>query len=151
VPEKSIRRKNFSPCAPRVSRVGLSAIMVSASRLFKLDQGQRRGTASLLKGIAMGTYMRTLIRLVADSLLLAGCTTPVERAAKLHADIDSMIVTYGPACVRMGFSANTDPWRNCVLQLSAKEDIKRHGVSAHYYANYGRPYWGAGGWWGPYW
>ncbi len=83
-------------------------------------------------------------------LLLAACSTPEQRAAQLQADIDRMMVQYGPACTRLGFAVNSDPWRSCVLQLSAKDDAERYGYP-HYYAGYGRSRWSFGGFWGPYW
>lgn len=94
--------------------------------------------------------MRQLIIAAASALLLAGCTTPQERAARMQADMDRIIVEYGPACVRLGYQANSDQWRNCLLQLSTKDDIVRYG-STQFYGYYGRPRWGAGGMWGPYW
>jgi hypothetical protein len=33
-----------------------------------------------------------------------------------------MITVHGPACEKLGFQANTDGWRNYVLQLGAKGD-----------------------------
>ena len=53
---------------------------------------------------------------------LAGGATPEQRAAQMQAEIDSMIVTYGPACERLGYKADDDKWRDCVLRLSARND-----------------------------
>lgn len=95
--------------------------------------------------------MRQLIIVAASALLLAGCTTPQERAARNQADMDRIMVEYGPACNRLGYAANTDPWRNCLLQLSTKDDIERYGSSTRIYGGFGRGHWGAGGMWGPGW
>ena len=92
--------------------------------------------------------MRSIAIMLAG--VLAGCTTTQERSARMQADMENMIVVYGPACAKLGFVTNSDAWRNCVLQLSVKDDMNRYGYSPHYYAGYGRPYWG-GGMWGPYW
>jgi hypothetical protein len=56
-------------------------------------------------------------------LILAGCATltPEERAAKVEREVDEMIRIYGPACEKLGFQSDSDPWRNCVLRLSADE------------------------------
>lgn len=43
-------------------------------------------------------------------LLLAGCAiTPEDRAER-------MISRFGPVCDKLGFQAESDAWRNCVLQ-----------------------------------
>jgi hypothetical protein len=94
--------------------------------------------------------MRQFIIVAASVLLLAACTTPQERAARMQADMDRIVVEYGPACVRLGYQANSDQWRNCVLQLSTKDDIVRYG-SSHIYGGFGRSHWGGGGMWGPGW
>lgn len=88
--------------------------------------------------------MRTLtLPLVAA--LLAGCATPQQMAAQKQAEMEQMIAVYGPACGRLGYPANSDQWRSCVLQLSTKDDLQRYP---------GYPYYGPrwhGGYWGPYW
>ena len=94
--------------------------------------------------------MRQLIIAAASALLLAGCTTPQERAAKMQAEMDRIMVEYGPACAKLGYAQNSDPWRNCVLQLSTKDDIQRYGYPT-VYGGFGRSHWGGGGLWGPYW
>jgi hypothetical protein len=88
--------------------------------------------------------MRTSIILLVASVMLAGCATPEQRAAAMQAEMDRMMRVYGPACAKLGFAANTDPWRNCMLQLSTKDEIQRAG----YYQSY--PYYGRS-YWGPYW
>jgi hypothetical protein len=93
--------------------------------------------------------MRTIAIAGLAALTLAGCSTPEQRAAEIQAEMNRMMVTFGPACDKLGYAANSDPWRNCVLQLSAKEDAQRYGYPA-YYAAYGRSRWAVGGMWGPY-
>jgi hypothetical protein len=44
----------------------------------------------------------------------------------MQAEVDEMIVVYGPACEKLGFQANTDPWRNCVLGLNAQKARERY-------------------------
>lgn len=88
--------------------------------------------------------MRTL-PLTLAALLLAACSTPQERAAYQQAQAAEMVTVYGPACTRLGYTANTDQWRACILNLSAKEDMR-------YYLNtpyYGPGYYRGAGWWGP--
>ena len=94
--------------------------------------------------------MRQLIIVAASAFLLAGCATPQERAARKQADMDRIVVEYGPACIRLGYQANSDPWRNCVLQLSTKDDIVRYG-SSHFYGGFGRSHWSGGAMWSPAW
>lgn len=95
--------------------------------------------------------MRKFIFVAAGALLLAACTTPQQRAAKMQAQMDRIMVEYGPACVRIGYQANTDAWRNCVLQLSTRDEVTRYGYPHHIYGGFGRSHWGGGGLWGPYW
>jgi hypothetical protein len=82
-------------------------------------------------------------------LLLAGCSTPEQRALARQAEMDQMMVEFGPACTRLGYAAGSDQWRSCVLQLDAKADLERYGTS--YYAGMGRGYRGMGARsrWGP--
>ncbi len=94
--------------------------------------------------------MRKLIMAGLGALLLAGCTTPQQRAANMQAEMNEMMVVYGPACAQLGYPANSDQWRNCVLQLSTKEEIERTGYPS-YSAAYGRGHWGLSGRWGSYW
>lgn len=91
--------------------------------------------------------MRRLI--LCAALALAGCATPQERAARAQADMERDMTLYGPACLRLGYSADSDQWRACVLQLAAKEDIRYNSYPSPYYGGYGR--WRGGGFWGPYW
>jgi hypothetical protein len=93
--------------------------------------------------------MHRYIMACVGALLLAGCTTPEQKAASMQAEMDRMMLVYGPACVKLGYPSNTDQWRNCVLHLSAKDDADRY--YPHYYAGFGRSRWSMGGFWGPYW
>ena len=58
--------------------------------------------------------------------IVAGCATPAQRAAEMQAEVDQMIVVYGPACEKLGFQNGTDPWRNCVLGLNAQKARERY-------------------------
>ncbi len=60
--------------------------------------------------------LRTLILSVV--LLLAGCATPAERAARMEAEVDEMIQVYGPACDKLGYKRDSDTWRDCVIRLN---------------------------------
>ena len=53
--------------------------------------------------------------------LLAGCATQAERTARVQREVDEMIATYGPACEKLGYKSDSDPWRDCVLRLSNKD------------------------------
>jgi hypothetical protein len=53
---------------------------------------------------------------------VTGCATQAERAAAIQAQVDDMIKVYGPACEKMGFTKDTDPWRDCILRLRAHDD-----------------------------
>lgn len=58
--------------------------------------------------------------------LLAACSTPAERSAQMQREVDQMIQLYGPACDKLGYKQNTDPWRDCVLQLNTKDGLDRY-------------------------
>jgi outer membrane PBP1 activator LpoA protein len=89
--------------------------------------------------------MRTL-PLTLAAMLLAACSTPQERAAYMQAQADEMVTVYGPACVRLGYTVNTDQWRACVINLSTKEDLRNY---LSYPSYYGPGYW-HNGYWGAY-
>ena len=63
---------------------------------------------------------------IALLVFVAGCATPAERAAQMEREIDEMIVVYGPACERLGFGRDSDPWRDCILRLNAKDAYERY-------------------------
>lgn len=73
----------------------------------------------------MGAIMRLLISLVLGTLL-AGCQTQAERVAEQEREVEDMIVVYGPACDRLGYQRNSDPWRDCLLRLSTKDSLDRY-------------------------
>jgi hypothetical protein len=53
---------------------------------------------------------------------LCGCMTPAERAEAAKDEVDRMVRVYGPACDKMGFTKDTDPWRECLLRMRAHDD-----------------------------
>lgn len=93
--------------------------------------------------------MRTLIVLSA-ALLLGACATPQERAARKQAEMQELMVVYGPACDRLGYAQQSDQWRNCILSLSTRDEVQRAGNYGPYYGGYWGPGW-RGGWWGRGW
>ena len=70
--------------------------------------------------------MKRVIWAAAALATLGGCMTTAERAAMMQAEVDEMVAVYGPACEKLGFQASTDPWRNCVLGLSAQKTRERY-------------------------
>lgn len=70
------------------------------------------------------------IAVLALAALLAGCATPAERAAQAERRAEEMIVIYGPACEKLGYKTGTDPWRDCVLRLDAKDRLDRYHRAA---------------------
>jgi hypothetical protein len=64
--------------------------------------------------------------------LVAGCATPAQQAASASREVDRMMLVYGPACEKLGFKSNTDPWRNCVIGLSQKDDAYRYNNNFFY-------------------
>lgn len=90
--------------------------------------------------------MRTPILLALSGALLAACTTPAEQAAAMQREIDRKVVVYGPACDKLGYGANTDQWRNCVLQLSSDDEARRYASYPYAYP-YPYRYPHRGYWW----
>jgi len=58
-------------------------------------------------------------------LFVAGCVTQAERAAQVQREVEEMIGVYGPGCEKLGFKADSDPWRDCVLRLATKDKLER--------------------------
>ena len=84
--------------------------------------------------------MRALILTAASALCLLGCASPQERAVQQQAEMDRMMAEFGPACMQLGYAMNSDPWRNCVVQLAAQHEGRRGGVSTSIFGG-----WGSGG------
>ncbi len=77
--------------------------------------------------------------LIAGSLL--GCATPAQRALEKAGEAEQMIQVYGPACERLGYIVNSDPWRNCIVQMNQTDALRySYGYSYPYYSRLG-PYW----------
>ena len=58
-------------------------------------------------------------------LLIAGCATPEQRAAQVQREVEELIRVYGPGCEKLGFKADSDQWRDCVLRLATKDKLER--------------------------
>jgi hypothetical protein len=89
--------------------------------------------------------MRYLILWIAAIFVFLGCSTPQERAARQQGEMDRMIGEFGPACYKLGYPANSDAWRDCVVRLAAQNNAGRGGVSTSFFGswgNFGR--WGRG-------
>ncbi len=65
--------------------------------------------------------MKRLIHAGIAALLLAGCATQTDRIAWAQRDAEDMIAIYGPACVRLGYKADSDGWRDCILRMSTRD------------------------------
>ena len=68
--------------------------------------------------------MRALAALILIGLL-SGCMTATQRAAQMEHEVGRMIQIYGPACEKLGFKSDTDPWRDCILRLDTKDKLER--------------------------
>lgn len=86
--------------------------------------------------------MRHSIGLAAIIFLLTGCATTADQAAQAERDADRMMQVYGPACKKLGFAPDTDPWRNCIIGLSRKDSADRN-----YDPFYGGPHRYSPYWW----
>ncbi len=67
---------------------------------------------------------RSVLLPVALVALLSACATPEERAAQVRAEVDDMIRVYGPGCEKLGYTKDTDLWRDCILRLSARANYR---------------------------
>lgn len=61
-------------------------------------------------------------------LVVSGCATQEQRAAQIQREVDDMVRVYGPACDKLGFKPDTDPWRDCVLRLATKTSLERREI-----------------------
>lgn len=86
--------------------------------------------------------MRTFMLTAASAFFLLACASPQEQALKQQAEMDRMMAEFGPACTQLGYAMNSDPWRNCVVQLAAKNGGTRGGVSTSIFGSFGS--WGRG-------
>jgi hypothetical protein len=73
--------------------------------------------------------VRTILLAGMLAVLTGGCMTTAERAAQMQAEVDDMMAVYGPACDKLGYQSGSDPWRNCVLELSAQKTRERYLAS----------------------
>ena len=68
--------------------------------------------------------MRILVFLLLIASVSA-CTTVAQRSARMESEVGQMIQIYAPACEKLGFKKDTDPWRDCILRLDAKDNLER--------------------------
>ncbi|HZV98733.1 MAG TPA: hypothetical protein VFF74_07055 [Methylophilaceae bacterium] len=73
---------------------------------------------------------------------LTGCatTTPAERSAQMQRQAEEMVQIYGPACDKLGYVKDSNPWRDCVLNLATQENMKLYNRMYNYPV--GGPYFG---------
>jgi hypothetical protein len=69
--------------------------------------------------------MRTIV-ILALSAFIAGCATDAERSVQQQREVERMMAVFGPACQKLGFGADSDRWRDCVLRLSAQDSFERY-------------------------
>jgi hypothetical protein len=62
------------------------------------------------------------ILMVLMLVAVTGCMTQADRTAAAQAEVDDMIKVYGPACEKLGFTKDTDKWRECILHSRAHND-----------------------------
>jgi len=79
--------------------------------------------------------MRIVMLMAASALCLLGCATPQDRALAQQAEVERMMAEFGPACTKVGYTPNTDPWRDCVVQSATRSG--RSGVSTSLFGGFG--------------
>jgi len=87
--------------------------------------------------------MRTLILVGLSGFCLLGCASPQQQAQKQQAEMDRMVTEFGPACSKLGYAPDSDPWRNCIVQLAAKNEGRPGAVSTSIFGSWGN--WGRWG------
>lgn len=65
-------------------------------------------------------------------VMLAGCAnlSPSERSALMEKEVEEMIQVYGPACEKLGYQVDSDPWRECILKLNTAKDLEYYNTQA---------------------
>jgi hypothetical protein len=53
--------------------------------------------------------------------LLSSCATPEQRADEMAAYIEH---NYGPTCLKLGYAAGSDNYRNCMLQMYNADQLR---------------------------
>lgn len=53
-----------------------------------------------------------------------GCASTQERSAMMQREVEEMIQVYGPACERLGYKRDDDKWRDCVVNLSSRAELR---------------------------
>jgi outer membrane PBP1 activator LpoA protein len=66
--------------------------------------------------------------LISALTVLSACSTltPAERAAQMEQEVAAMIQVYGPACEKLGYQADSDNWRDCILRLNTDQVRERY-------------------------
>ena len=69
-------------------------------------------------------------RLIVPAIVagLVGCATPTpaERSAQMQNEVNEMIQVFGPACEKLGFQPDSDPWRECILKLNTSKAMETY-------------------------
>ena len=78
-------------------------------------------------------------------LVFAGCATnPQAEQQKATQLMEYKIHVYGPACEKLGFNKDTDPWRECIQREYEQTQMMRQPYNYWDYPymspNYVRPY-----------
>ena len=91
--------------------------------------------------------MRKTIALISllSALFVSGCATnPQAEQQKASKLMEYKIHVYGPACEKLGFTKDTDPWRECIQREYEQTLIMRQPYNYWDYPyatpNYVRPY-----------
>jgi len=83
------------------------------------------------KHITVHALASTLTLTLTLAVALSGCaSTPAERSAQMQREVEEMIQVYGPACEKLGYKADTDQWRECILKLNTSKNIERYSTRA---------------------
>jgi len=91
----------------------------------------------------MGNIKMRVITIFAFMLLFAGCATnPQAEQQRATKQMEYKIQVYGPACEKLGFTKDTDAWRECI-QREYEQTIsqqQRNWDYPYWSPYYGRPF-----------
>ncbi len=69
--------------------------------------------------------MRKLLPLFLIALIAGCAVTLAERETRMQREVDQMVQSYGPLCDKLGYTRDSDPWRDCVLKLDTRDRYER--------------------------
>lgn len=78
--------------------------------------------------------MRHLLTILFVATVLAACVTdPAAEQAYSLREMERIKISFGAACENLGYTADTDPWRDCLLKLEQQRTLQQYMWNRPYY------------------